>query len=56
MKEYLGQTCKILIQLNDKELFYYAKIISINQTHISFLDKYGKLYTYKKDLIKEIHN
>ena len=54
VKEYLGKLCKITIDRNGKELFYEATINGVSDIHISFKDKYGEQYTFKKEDVVEI--
>jgi hypothetical protein len=57
MKYVLGKRCKIVIEVDGKRLFYtVTKVLDISKNHISFIDKFGKSYTYSLDLLKEIHS
>lgn len=38
----------IRFEINDKELVFTAKIISIDDNFITFTDKFGKTLTYNK--------
>ena len=56
MKEYKGKSCNILVVLKGKYLFYNVKkVLDVTETHISFIDKFGNNYTYKKEDIAEIN-
>jgi len=56
MEQYLNKSCKILILINGKCLFYNVKsVTNVSDTHISFLDKYNNSYTYKKEDVKEVN-
>jgi hypothetical protein len=53
----LGKKCKIVIVVDGKKLFYTVKkVIDISKNHISFVDKFGKTYTYSLEYLKEIHS
>ena len=54
MEEYLNKKVKILIAFHNDELFYYATITNVSDTHISFIDKFGKKYTYLKTMVIQI--
>lgn len=56
MKNLIGKTCNIHIERKDKDLFYTAKIIYINDTHIYFIDKFNDSYLYKLADIVEVSN
>ena len=47
MKELIGKICKIQIKCNGKSLFFTAKITKVNDTHISFIDKFDKFCSYR---------
>lgn len=47
MEEHIGRECKIHIKRNNADLFYTGFITKITDTHITFVDKYSKLFTYK---------
>jgi len=54
MKQYLNKTVKLEIEIKGKKpLFYTATITAITETHISFIDRYNKPYTYRiKDIVE----
>ena len=54
MKEYEGKQVKILVLINDKFLNYNGRLTRVDEHHITFIDKFGKFYTYHKEQIKEI--
>lgn len=54
MKKYLGNICKIHINRNEQDLFYTAKVIDINDTHITFIDRYNSVFSYRFDDVIEI--
>ena len=54
MKLKVGNSYKLSLQINDNILTYTCKITSIDDTFISFVDKFGKEYTYNKKLIISI--
>lgn len=54
MKEYIGKICHIHVKTPKNDLFYTAKILSTNNSHISFIDKFGQMFCFKIDCILEI--
>ena len=56
MKEFIGKSAKILININGSYLFYNSpKVTDITEDHISFIDKFGRLYTHSIKNIVEIN-
>lgn len=55
MKDYIDKICKLQIKCNERVFFYTAKICSVNDTHISFIDKFGLLGTYKISDVIQIY-
>lgn len=53
MERLLNKQVKILVSL-PKSLYYDAIIINITKTHVTFIDRENRLYTYDLSLIKEI--
>lgn len=54
MKEYIGKNCKIVINKEGKKYFYIANITDLTEQHITFIDKFGDIYTYEIEDIKRI--
>ena len=54
MKHYENKRCKIHICRNGKNLFYDAIVDSVNNTHISFKDKFKDYYSFRIEDIVEI--
>jgi len=54
MKELIGKTCNLHIKTDKKNLFYTAKIVNINSTHIYFMDKFNELYVFNINSVVEI--
>ena len=54
MKHHEGKKCKIHIQRDGKDLYYEADVLSVDESHITFVDKFGKEYTFRRDDIIEI--
>ncbi len=55
MKEYLGKSCKLHISpKKDINLYYTVKeVTAISENHITFIDKYNKVYTFRlKDVME----
>lgn len=55
MRDYVGRICHIEISKGGTKLFFTGKILEINDTHISFKDKFSKLYMFKREDIDLIH-
>jgi len=53
-KILVGKLCKILVNVNGKQLGYTATITSISESHIGFIDKFGDTYFYNLRNIEEI--
>ena len=48
MEELIGKSGKLEFIRNDKRLFFFAKTISsITKTHITFIDRYDDVYTFR---------
>lgn len=48
-KEFIGRSAKILVNIDNKTLFYTAKqIYDITETHIYFYDKFHSLIGIRK--------
>ena len=56
MKQLINHNCKLRINSDGKDLFYTAKIIDVNDTHIYFRDKYRKKFVFLLKDVKEIAN
>ena len=56
MKQYIGEKCKIHIKRGEKDLFYTAKILDVNETHMTFIDKYDKKYSFRITEIIELRS
>lgn len=55
MKEWEGQSAFITIIHNGNKLFYSAKqVLSVTDSHITFLDRNNKVFSYKVELVNEI--
>jgi hypothetical protein len=54
MNEFKGKICNILIQINNSNLFYKAEVLDITHSHMTFKDKFNKIYTFSLDSIKSI--
>jgi len=53
LEEYKGKRCFIQLERNGKQFYYTADVLEVTNTHISFKDKYGDLYSYQiRDIIK----
>ena len=48
MQELKGKSAKLEFLRDDKRLFFYAKTISsITDTHITFVDRYDDVYSFR---------
>lgn len=55
MKDFLGKSAYIVVIRNDKELNFTAKeVTSVSDTHITFLDKFNEVHTFRITDIIEI--
>ena len=55
-KNLVGRSCKIFINSNGHVLFFSVRrILSITDTHVSFLDKFDKVYCFRKMDITEVN-
>ena len=55
MKHLIGKSCKITMEINGKTLFYTVKkIISVSDTHISFIDKFNETLTFRQKDVVEV--
>lgn len=55
MKDLIGRSCKLTVELRHKSIFYTVKkILDLNDTHIRFVDKFNKEYLYNRKQILEI--
>lgn len=54
MKEYEGKEVMMSIEVNERTLFFSAKIIKVSKDNIKFIDKYNKEYTFRRKNIIEI--
>lgn len=57
MKELIGKSGKLEFLRDGKRLFFYAKIISsITDTHITFVDRYDEVYSFKIEDLEEVND
>jgi len=47
----VGKSYILVLEGNNMKLTYNCKILSIDEDSITFLDKYGKTFSYRKDKI-----
>ena len=56
MKQFLNKQCKIHISVNGESLFFTVKkVIDVSDSHISFIDRYNKLWCFDKNQVKQIN-
>lgn len=57
MKQLIGKSCLLEIQYHDQRLYYRAiRILDVSDTHITFLDKFGKQYSFRLIDVVEIND
>lgn len=57
MEEFVGKSCKIHIFIRGENLFFTVKrVLSVTDTHISFVDKFDEAYSFRKVDVVEINN
>ena len=56
MNLIIGNSYKIILSINNNTLTYTCTITDFDDNFISFKDKFGKEYTYNKNLIIQIEN
>lgn len=57
MKEWLNSSCRITIsnELTNKKLFFNVKqVLSITDSHITFIDRFNEVYTFNRRFVEEI--
>lgn len=54
MKQYMGKDCKIHVQRAGKDLYYTAHITDVTDSHITFIDKFGEMLTFRITEIIEV--
>ena len=47
MEEYLNKQCKIHVRRDDKNLFYLGVVLKVTDDHVTFLDKFENVFTYR---------
>lgn len=50
----IGKKYKIILNINEHVLTYSCTLLSEDNNFITFIDKFGKEYTYNKNLILSI--
>lgn len=56
MKQYIGETVKLHIDRAGTDLFYTAEVLDVDDTHISFLDRYRRKYCYRRSDVVSIND
>lgn len=54
MKEWIGQSCLLFLQRSDSKFFTVKRVLSVSDTHITFIDKFNNVYTERLDHVLEI--
>lgn len=56
MKGWQGKACTIHVLREHKVLFFTVRLVEeVTDSHITFLDKWGKRYTFRLQDVTEIH-
>ncbi len=53
-KYWIGKKARIEILKDGKRLIYTAKIIEIDNHSITFSDRDGRIFSYNRELVKEM--
>lgn len=51
---WIGRKAKIELLKDNKRLIYTATILEIDSFHITFLDRMGIVYSFNRELVKEM--
>lgn len=51
---WLGKSAKIFILKDGKDLIFTAKIVEIDENHISFIDKFGITFSFNRKFVNEM--
>jgi hypothetical protein len=54
MKEFVGKKCNIHVKIKCQDLFYEAIVLDFDSPILTFVDKFGKTFSFNKDFIQEI--
>jgi hypothetical protein len=55
MKHLIGKSCLLEVDYHNKILhFHVSKVISVTSTHISFIDKFNKEYSFRLNDVVEV--
>lgn len=54
MKSLVGQTCKVHVIINRTDLYFRAYIKDVSLTHLTFIDKYNRQYSFRLCDVAEI--
>lgn len=54
MNQWLNKRVKIHIRKEGTDLFYHATVTEVTPEHLSFLDRYGKAYTFHRSHIMQV--
>ena len=51
---WINKKAKIEILKDAKRLIFTASIVEIDESHITFIDRDGKTYSFNRELVKEM--
>lgn len=54
MKDFEGKKCTLIILRDRVKLYFTATVLAVSGRHITFLDKFGKHYTFRLSEVIEI--
>lgn len=52
--DFISLNAKIEILKDEERLIYTATIIDLNENYITFIDKFGKTYSFNHEVVKQI--
>ena len=57
MKRLIGRSCRVTINVKGKDLYYtITEILGVSDTHLTFEDKFNKIYSYRLQDVIEIQD
>jgi len=51
---WIGKKARIEILKDGKRLIYTAKIVEIDEAHITFVDRDGETFSFNRELVQEM--
>lgn len=50
----IGKNYKLVFKINNTELIYKAKVIELDNTFVTFIDRYGEKFTYNLSTLLQV--